>query len=559
MKLTTRLIAFLLTLSFLGWSGAVHSDTAAPVNLLTSADDFNSGPWQSFVLNTKVTPNAAVSPDNSQDATHLVVGGFIGEILPAAVPGHLYVFSTWMKSATGSDQQVSLAGENNPPAADSLLTPFNVGPEWKRFYIVYKCPDGGNSNFRLSYRAGDIFVWHPMVEDVTGKASQTPSDVPGIAATATGSAARPPAPAAKPGSKNLLKSTDDFASSAWTSFNAQATITPNATESPNKTKDAAHFAVGQFVGQVIDTAIPGHTYVFSTWMKSATGADQSVQLAGENNPPAPDTKFTPFTVTSDWQRFSIVFKCPDGGNSNFRFSWRAGDIYVWHPQVEDVTGNASQTPTDYVERPRPAPLKQLVLRGPPPHGLVQNVACWGDSLTAGAGGTPYPSDIALSPLCAGRNVMNGGVGGETSSQIKRRFLAAPEHFGDLVVIWAGRNNYDDSDTVKADIAEMVDQLTTDRFVVLSVLNMQTEPKGGGSLATINRLNQDLAKRYQGHYLDVRTTLVNAYDKSSAQDIADHDSDCTPSSLRSDKIHLNTAGYQLVSNMVLDFFKANKWV
>jgi lysophospholipase L1-like esterase len=264
-------------------------------------------------------------------------------------------------------------------------------------------------------------------------------------------------------------------------------------------------------------------------------------------------------VTADWQRFFIVFKCPDGGNNNFRFSYREGDIYAWHPQVEDVAGNASQTPTDYVERPKPTPLGPLVVKGPPPAGVVQDIACWGDSLTAGAGGTPYPSDLQADPHCTARKVMNGGVGGQTSSQIRVRFLAAPDKFGDLVVIWAGRNNFGDPETVKSDIADMVNRLTTNRFLVLSVLNMQTEPRGSGAHTTIVKLNQDLAGRYVGHYLDIRTILVNSYDKSNTQDVADHDNDVSPTSLRSDKIHLNTAGYQIVASRVLDFFKTNKWL
>ncbi|MDR3709454.1 MAG: GDSL-type esterase/lipase family protein [Capsulimonadaceae bacterium] len=562
MKFSIHLIGLLLPAILVGCLAGARC-VAAPeaVNLLQSADDFTSASWSSFSLKTTVTKDAALSPDNTQDATHLVVGGFIGQVISAAIPGHTYVFSSWMKSATGTDQSIQLCGENNPPAAGAKSIAYTVTPKWQRFFIVYKCPDGGNSNFRFSYRAGDMYVWHPVVEDVTGNASQVPSDVPGVSASPTGETAQPaPAsPTQAAGSKNLLKSSDDFSSSAWSSFSSKTTITTAAGQAPDKTNTAAHLVVGAFVGQVIDNAVPGHTYVFSTWMKSATGAEQNVQLAGENNPPAPDSKFAAFTVTSDWQRFFIVFKCPDGGKSNFRFSYRTGDIYAWHPQVEDVTGNAAQTPTDYAERLRPAPLKPLVVKGPPASGVIQNISCWGDSLTAGAGGTPYPADLQSDPSVGQRKVANGGVGGQTSTQIKERFLAAPEKFGDLVVLWAGRNNYGDRETVEADIAEMVDKLSTDRFVVLSVLNMTTEPKGGPALAAIDTLNHDLANRYKGHFLDVRSALVEAYDKSNPQDVADHDADVTPTSLRSDKIHLNTAGYRFVAERVLSYLKTNQWL
>lgn len=386
--------------------------------------------------------------------------------------------------------------------------------------------------------------------------SSTASADPGDANTSAVPAA---GISATPAGKNLLKSTSDFGADAWSAFKSNATITVNAAKSPDGNQDAARLVVGGFLGQVVPGAIAGHTYVFSSWMKSATGSSQSVMLAGENNPPASDARFTSFAVTPDWQRYFIVFKCPYGGNANFRFSYRTGDIYAWRPQVEDVTGNASQTPTDFADGPGPAPLRPLVLKGPPAPGIVQNIACWGDSLTAGAGGTPYPTDLQADPRIGKRTVLNGGVGGQISSQIKARFLADPQEFGDLTIIWAGRNNYGDPDTIKADIAEMVDRLTTDRFLVLSILNARTEPKGGPLHDTIVKLNRDLADRYKDRYLDVRSALAAAYDKSKPDDVADHDNDVIPSSLRSDGVHLNSAGYRFVANMVLNCLSANKWL
>ncbi|HEY3331414.1 MAG TPA: SGNH/GDSL hydrolase family protein [Capsulimonadaceae bacterium] len=537
-------------------------------NLLTAPDDFGSDAWKSFNAKSTITVNATEAPNKKVEAAHLQIGLFIGQVLPTAIAGHTYVFSTWMKSATGADQNVMLGGENNPPAPDAKFASFAVTNAWQRFYMVYKCPDGANANFRFSYRAGDIYAWHPVVEDVTGKASQVPSDVPGVTSPTVAAAATAPTPAGPPqpakptpppGGKNLLRASDDFASPVWNSFNLKTTITPNAATSPGKAQDAAHFVIGGFVGQVVSSAIPGHTYVFSTWLKSATDANQTVTLMGENNAPAPDNKAAQCAVTQEWQRFNIVFTCPEGGNGNFRFSIRAGDVYVWHPQVEDVTGKPSQAPTDYAIVPPVAALKPLVVKGPPAKGIIQNIACWGDSLTAGAGGTPYPAVLQANPAVGARKVVNGGVGGQTSIQIKERFLAAPEKFGDIVVLWAGRNNYFEPDTVKSDVAEMVDKVTTDRFLVLSILNMKTEGKGTGGLATILRLNQDLATRYKGHYIDIRSAIVDAYDKNSPQDVADHDNDVTPSSLRVDGIHLNTAGYKLVADKVLEYMKANSWL
>ena len=58
---------------------------------------------------------------------------------------------------------------------------------------------------------------------------------------------------------------------------------------------------------------------------------------------------------------------------------------------------------------------------------------------------------------------------------------------------------------------------------------------------------------------IRTALVAAYNPINAQDVADHANDVTPSSLRSDKIHLNDAGYQFVAKKIDDFFKSKNWL
>lgn len=146
-------------------------------------------------------------------------------------------------------------------------------------------------------------------------------------------------------------------------------------------------------------------------------------------------------------------------------------------------------------------------------------------------------------------IYNGGVSGETSTQIKTRMVAATGHFGEKTIIWAGRNNFSDPTTVKADIAAMVAQLTTPNYLVLSVLNgsAASEQLGGADYITITTLNNDLAAIYGANYWDVREYLVSQYDPNNAQDVIDHGNDTVPSSLRIDAIHLTRPGYTLVGN------------
>ena len=161
-----------------------------------------------------------------------------------------------------------------------------------------------------------------------------------------------------------------------------------------------------------------------------------------------------------------------------------------------------------------------------------NIAAWGDSLTAGTGGTPYPSQLQT---LNGRASYNGGFGGDTSTQIATRFLADSTHRSWQTIIWAGRNNYSSPTTVLADIASIVAALPTPKnFLVLSVLNgdYALEYSGQSNYNVIIALNAALASAYPNNYLDVRAAIVASYSVGNAQDVIDHGHDVPPSSLRS---------------------------
>ncbi|GGF15365.1 SGNH/GDSL hydrolase family protein [Hymenobacter cavernae] len=175
---------------------------------------------------------------------------------------------------------------------------------------------------------------------------------------------------------------------------------------------------------------------------------------------------------------------------------------------------------------------------------TDSIAAWGDSLTAGTGGTPYPTFLTQ---LSGRAVYNGGVGGETSVQIKNRMLAATDKHAWPTIIWAGRNDSDQREQVKANIAAMVEALPHQNYLVLSILNGAGEGRGTYGYNVAASLNADLAALYGAHYLDVRAYLVSQYNPSLAQDVADHEADIPPTSLRSDFLHLSSAGYALVAN------------
>lgn len=144
-------------------------------------------------------------------------------------------------------------------------------------------------------------------------------------------------------------------------------------------------------------------------------------------------------------------------------------------------------------------------------------------------------------------ILNGGVSGETSTQIKARMLAATDQYRWPTLIWAGRNGVLTSpETVKSDIAAMVAALGHSNYLVLSILNgdRALEKAGEANYNTIIGVNQYLEATYGAKYWDVRALLVANHD-GSAQDLIDFANDVVPTSLRVDDIHLTRNAYALI--------------
>ena len=187
-----------------------------------------------------------------------------------------------------------------------------------------------------------------------------------------------------------------------------------------------------------------------------------------------------------------------------------------------------------------------------------DVVAWGDSMTYGTGADHPHKGQKTWPRWftefSGINVIKKGVGGQSSKQIRDRMLAEPALHKEFTVIWAGRNNYRGVDWVKKHIADMVAALGHDNYLVVGITNRTNEPKGSDSLKIMDTLNADLKAIYGIRFVDVRPLLVAAYDKEQPQDVTDHENDVVPASLRSDKLHLNTAGYKIVAEAIYDAYQ-----
>lgn len=134
--------------------------------------------------------------------------------------------------------------------------------------------------------------------------------------------------------------------------------------------------------------------------------------------------------------------------------------------------------------------------------------------------------------------------------------------GDTVVLWLGRNNYADTATVKADVAACIAALTyaQKRFVVMGVINgnYASEFKNQSGWTIMTQLNSDLLALYPRNFIDIRAKLVRSYNPAIPQDVTDFNNDIVPGSLRTDSIHLTTAGKAIVAQAVNDFLTLKGW-
>lgn len=187
--------------------------------------------------------------------------------------------------------------------------------------------------------------------------------------------------------------------------------------------------------------------------------------------------------------------------------------------------------------------------------LRPSCAMWGDSLSAQSDvNDGYPGQFGIA---TGYPSYAGGIPGATSTQIKVAMLADTARYTNTVIIWAGRNNFDQSAIVQADIAAMVAALPHDNYLVLGILNSDTayEYRNAAGWVLITDLNTALQTTYGLHYVPLREYLVSLYDPYVAADVVNHTNDVPPQSLRlaNDSLHLNAAGNLAVAYRVLAAF------
>lgn len=177
---------------------------------------------------------------------------------------------------------------------------------------------------------------------------------------------------------------------------------------------------------------------------------------------------------------------------------------------------------------------------------TSNIAMWGMSFI---GDGVIPNEIQrLSKMF----VYNGGIGGQTTTQIKDRFILDTLKWKWNTIIYAVRNDLD-SATAVGNVNTMVSKLPPNtRYFIVGASNAGGEPSGSANYISIQKINTGLAGIYGSKFIDIRPYWVSLYNPALPGDVTNHNQDIPPLSTRRDSIHPNTATYKLLARYIWNY-------
>ncbi|REJ08507.1 hypothetical protein DY023_00620 [Microbacterium bovistercoris] len=121
------------------------------------------------------------------------------------------------------------------------------------------------------------------------------------------------------------------------------------------------------------------------------------------------------------------------------------------------------------------------------------------------------------------------------------------------VLWVGRNNFSDMRTVIEDLGAMVARLTTDRFLVLTVLHGEGDHPLSTTGRAITTLNAAISATWTDHVLDVDEELRRVYA------VQEEEAWVVPARIRKDAVHLTAEGQSAVSELIAAACRQRGWV
>ncbi|MFZ4764059.1 MAG: hypothetical protein ACOYMN_03820, partial [Roseimicrobium sp.] len=157
------------------------------------------------------------------------------------------------------------------------------------------------------------------------------------------------------------------------------------------------------------------------------------------------------------------------------------------------------------------------------------------------------ADFAAPRTLQGPFVLNWShPGGPTALTLRTH----TDRDANTLIFWLGRNNNARPHETYAHLHAAVEHIKAlnGRFLIVSVTNGANESAGSPYYYGTIGLNWLLKQEFPNEFIDVRTALIRAA-SNSTQYQNDRVADIPPTSLRSDNIHFNDAGQQIIANIL----------
>lgn len=170
--------------------------------------------------------------------------------------------------------------------------------------------------------------------------------------------------------ENLLTWSQDFDNAVW--GKASVTVVANADIAPDGTLTADYLSPTSADSNIQRDFTPAGAlpYVFTVWLKSATGANVSTQLVCNRTSPYSVVQTQAITVTTSWQRFTLSFSALDASLHNLAVG-RAStletgeNLLIWGAQLEQRSSATAYTPTTSAPITNYLPALQYAAAGVP--------------------------------------------------------------------------------------------------------------------------------------------------------------------------------------------------
>lgn len=181
--------------------------------------------------------------------------------------------------------------------------------------------------------------------------------------------------------------------------------------------------------------------------------------------------------------------------------------------------------------------------------LTTSVAAWTDSMWSPAG-----SPVPISAILKGAKVYNGGIGGQTSTQVKDRFIGTAtadkiNRAHGVQVLWCGHNNPAvpiDLATLISDIDAMIAAMNHGRYLVLPMLAGTLGAPGGIYRTYYEQAYKAMKQRYGRNFCDPTGLLYG-------------DTGFTLPAYRLDTIHLTNNGLEIIGQCLARGMQQNGWL